>query len=104
MARPRRRRDAARRRTAGALHAAHPDHAGRAPGGPGEIRRRGYSTDNEEHELGVACVATPVLDRAGRPLAAISISGPISRILNPETAELAGLLRGHGEAVGASLG
>jgi len=69
-----------------------------------KIRRRGYSTDNEEHELGVACVATPVLDRAGRPLAAISISGPISRILNSQTAELAGLLRGHGEAVGASLG
>ena len=68
-----------------------------------KIRRRGYATDNEEHELGVACVATPVLDRARRPIAAISVSGPISRILNTETPDLAGLLREHAEAVSASL-
>jgi len=68
-----------------------------------KIRRRGYSTDNEEHELGVACVATPVLDRGGMAIAAISVSGPISRILNPETPDLAGLLREHAEAVSASL-
>ncbi|WP_053227197.1 IclR family transcriptional regulator [Solirubrobacter soli] len=69
-----------------------------------KIRRRGYSTDNEEHELGVACVATPVLDRAGRAIAAISVSGPISRILNAETPDLAGLLREHAEVVSSSLG
>jgi DNA-binding IclR family transcriptional regulator len=45
-----------------------------------------------------------VLDRAGRPLAAISVSGPISRILHEETPDLAGLLREHAEAVGAALG
>src|SRR3954470_3239018 len=68
-----------------------------------KIRRRGYATDNEEHELGVACVPPPLLDRAHRPIAAISISGPISRILNAETPELAGLLREHAEAVSAGL-
>ena len=59
----------------------------------GRIRRRGYATDNEEHELGVACVATPVLDPPGLPLAAISVSGPTPRILHADTADLAGLLR-----------
>ena len=68
------------------------------------IRRRGYATDNEEHELGVACVATPVLDHAGLPLAAISISGPTPRILHADTADTAGLLREHAEQVSEALG
>ena len=68
------------------------------------IRRRGYSTDNEEHELGVACVATPIFDHAGAPLAAISISGPTPRILHADTADIAGVLREHAEAVSAGLG
>ena len=70
-----------------------------------KIRRRGYSTDNEEHEMGVGCVATPILDRAGAPLAAISVSGPTTRILHADkTADTAGLLREHAEQVAAALG
>jgi DNA-binding IclR family transcriptional regulator len=67
------------------------------------IRRRGYATDNEEHELGVACVATPILDGAGQALAAISVSGPTPRILTTGTADLADLLRGHAQQVAAAL-
>ena len=65
------------------------------------IRRRGYATDNEEHELGVACVATPILDRSGLPLGAISVSGPTPRMT--ETAELAALLRDHAQRVAGAL-
>ena len=65
------------------------------------IRRRGYATDDEEHELGVACVATPVLDASGLPLAAISVSGPTPRMA--DTAGLAELLRGHAEQVTEAL-
>jgi DNA-binding IclR family transcriptional regulator len=68
------------------------------------IRRRGYSTDNEEHELGVACVATPILDHAGAPLAAISVSGPTPRILHADTADMAGILREHAQEVSTALG
>jgi IclR family acetate operon transcriptional repressor len=67
-----------------------------------KIRRRGYATDNEEHELGVACVATPVFDHSGLPLAAISVSGPTPRMA--ETADLAALLRGHADDVALALG
>jgi IclR family acetate operon transcriptional repressor len=66
-----------------------------------KIRARGYATDNEEHEPGVACVATPILDGAGFPLAAISISGPTPRMDQTET--LAALLRGHAQAVAIAL-
>ena len=68
------------------------------------FRRRGYATDNEEHELGVACVATPILDHAGLPVAAISVSGPITRVLHADTADLAGILREHAQEVSAALG
>jgi IclR family acetate operon transcriptional repressor len=62
------------------------------------IRRRGYATDDEEHELGVACVAVPVLDGSETAVAAISVSGPAPRI-NADTAGLAALLRGHADAL-----
>jgi IclR family acetate operon transcriptional repressor len=64
------------------------------------VRRQGYATDDEEHELGVACVATPVLDGAGQALAAISVTGPAPRI---DAARLAGLLREHARQVSAAL-
>jgi DNA-binding IclR family transcriptional regulator len=68
------------------------------------IRRRGFATDNEEHEEGVACVGTPVFDHRGVSVAALSISGPTPRILNADTADLGALLREHSEAVSLKLG
>lgn len=50
------------------------------------IRARGYALDDEEQELGVRCVAVPLL---GAPaLAAFSVSGPSGR-MTPEVIETA---------------
>lgn len=43
-------------------------------------RRRGYAVDREESTAGAICVAAPVLDARGVPCAALSISGPATRI------------------------
>ncbi|MGB5671005.1 MAG: IclR family transcriptional regulator C-terminal domain-containing protein [Sedimenticolaceae bacterium] len=45
-----------------------------------EIRRRGYAIDDEEHAVGLRCVASAVYDEYGEPLAAISVSGPMARV------------------------
>lgn len=44
------------------------------------VRRDGYALDMEEREEGVRCIAAPVKDYEGKVVAAISISGPTSRI------------------------
>ena len=45
-----------------------------------QIVRDGYALDREEFEYGLVCVALPILDQQGRPVAAISCSGPTSRM------------------------
>jgi len=44
------------------------------------IFNRGFSCDNEEIELGLYCLAAPVFGRRGELVAALSISGPASRL------------------------
>jgi len=45
-----------------------------------EIRDRGVAFDREERIDGLCCAAVPIRDNDGRPIAAISVSGPKSRM------------------------
>ena len=44
------------------------------------VRVQGYAIDDEENEKGIRCVAAPIYNEGGKPVAAISISGPAFRI------------------------
>jgi len=44
------------------------------------IRERGYAYDDAERVKGMRCVAAPITDDDGRGIAAVSISGPKSRM------------------------
>lgn len=46
-----------------------------------KVRERGYAMDHEELEYGLTCIGAPILNQKGEAVAAISLSGPTSRML-----------------------
>ncbi|WP_337030857.1 glyoxylate bypass operon transcriptional repressor IclR [Pantoea agglomerans] len=52
------------------------------------VRKAGFSFDDEEHALGLRCVAAPIYDEHGEAFAALSISGPIARMTDDRITEL----------------
>ena len=53
-----------------------------------EIQKNGYAVDNEEHAVGLCCVAATIHDENAGTLAAVSISGPKARVTEQRIQEL----------------
>ncbi len=58
-----------------------------------KIRTRGFAVDHGEHFDGIHCVAAPLLDRHGYPVASITIAGPSSRIQARRFSELGEIMK-----------
>lgn len=67
------------------------------------VRRRGYAVDDEEMEIGTRCVGAPILDANQRAIAALSISGPVTRLAAHRVTGLAEHVVRCGEAVSRLL-
>jgi IclR family transcriptional regulator, KDG regulon repressor len=67
-------------------------------------RNRGYAIDDEENMEGVRCVAAPVRDHQGHPVAAISVAGPAIRVTKNCIPKLAIEVVGSARAISCEMG
>ena len=68
------------------------------------IRVRGYAIDDEEHALGLRCVAAVIHDETGRPLGGLSLSGPRIRMADERIDGLGLLVKSAARTISADLG
>ncbi len=68
------------------------------------VRATGFATDNQENAEGVRCVAAPIFDHGGYPVAAISISGATVQIPIEHFPLLGPEVRRSADAVSRGLG
>jgi IclR family transcriptional regulator, acetate operon repressor len=69
-----------------------------------DIRRQGYSVDDEEALIGLRCVSAVVYDDCSEPLAAISVSGKASRVPNDRLPVLGRLVQEVAAELTTALG
>ncbi|MBA4494894.1 IclR family transcriptional regulator [Paenactinomyces guangxiensis] len=65
-----------------------------------EIREKGYAISVEEREVGTAAVSVPVFNREGRLIAALAVSGPVSRMNVEKMIQFAPRLKDAAEEMG----
>ena len=58
-----------------------------------EAQAAGYAVDDEEHSVGLRCVAAAVFDQRREPIGAISVSGPAVRVARERVPHLGRLVR-----------
>ena len=68
------------------------------------VRRLGYAIDDVEFEPDVRCVGASIFDHQGLPVAAISVSAPVSRMSMSRAHTVGPLLRVEGEGVSRAMG
>ncbi|GGX49974.1 IclR family transcriptional regulator [Tateyamaria omphalii] len=67
-------------------------------------RTRGFAIDDQEKNIGMRCIAAPVLNWTGDTVAGISISGPVARIGDGDIPALAQAVMEAARGLSAALG
>jgi len=67
-------------------------------------RRRGYAIDDEEHAVGVRCLAAPVFAASGEIVAAIGVSGTVSQLNDTHLDSVGNIVRTAALKFSAQLG
>jgi IclR family KDG regulon transcriptional repressor len=57
-----------------------------------KIQAQGYAVSHGESTVGASCVSAPVFDATGKPIAAITVSGPTIRMTDDKISEYASLV------------
>jgi len=68
------------------------------------VRKNGYASDLEEHELHIRCVAAPIWDHTGNVQSSLSITAPSLRMPVARLRQLAPLIQAAGLQISAELG
>jgi len=68
------------------------------------IRQRGYSIDNEEAYLGSRCIGAPIFEASGKIAAALSVSGPTTRVTRERVPVVAAAAKNAAMAISRTLG
>ena len=69
-----------------------------------KVRRQGYAVDDEEAVQGARCVSAPILNSDREPIAAVSVSGPVTRVSPTQVAGLAGAVTSAARAISTAMG
>ena len=69
-----------------------------------EVRKKGYAEDHEELEMGLHCIAAPILNQYKLPFAANSVSGPVTRMNDDLCKEIGSTLVKFTQEISRKLG
>jgi IclR family acetate operon transcriptional repressor len=69
-----------------------------------QARARGFAIDDQERAEGMRCIAAPIFNVHGEPVAGISISGPAFRLSLTRSMDFGGMVREAADQVTAAIG
>ncbi|GMQ64459.1 IclR family transcriptional regulator [Vallitalea maricola] len=69
-----------------------------------EARIEGFAIDNQEHEIGIYCIASPIYDYRGEIIAAVSTAGTNKEFLENKDAEIIHEVKNTAEKISKRMG